>query len=43
MDKYLLEKTIKYCTTICSDENLYGELILDYECYWQCLEEKTKP
>ena len=35
----LLDKIMKFCEVVCSGENLYGELVLDYECYWNCLNE----
>jgi hypothetical protein len=35
----LLDKIMKFCEVVCSGENLYGELVLDYECYWDCLNE----
>jgi len=35
----LLDKIMKFCEVVCSSENLYGELVLDYECYWDCLNE----
>jgi hypothetical protein len=29
------------CLKRCSKENIYGELLLDYECYWECIEQEV--
>lgn len=30
---------MRFCEAVCSGEDIYGELLLDIECYLECLAE----
>lgn len=31
------KREVRFCIAVCYDENMYGEQVLDLECYWECL------
>lgn len=32
---------MKFCEAVCSGEDIYGEIVLDIECYFECIQENA--